>query len=135
VTTKTETRVIMAKFGLDGHSNGIRIVSKWLQDAGFAVIYMGLYNTAEGIIKAALEEDVSIIGCSFLEGSHLFYVKRLAELAEKHKMDNIKLVVGGIIPPDDVMELKELGVKEIYTPGTPREVVIDGVKALSESAS
>jgi len=135
VTNKAETRVIMAKFGLDGHSNGIRIVSKWLQDAGFAVIYMGLYNTAEGIIKAALEEDVGIIGCSFLEGSHLFYVKRLVELAKKHKMDDVKLVVGGVIPPDDVMELQELGVKEIYTPGTPRDVVIDGIKALSESAN
>jgi methylmalonyl-CoA mutase C-terminal domain/subunit len=133
VIAKAETRIIMAKFGLDGHSNGIRIVSKWLQDAGFSVIYMGLYNTAEGVIKAALEEDVSIIGCSFLEGSHLFYVQRLAELAKKHKMDDIKLVVGGIIPPDDVMKLKELGVKEVYTPGTLKDVVIAGIKALAKS--
>ena len=131
MTTKAKTRVIMAKFGLDGHSNGIRIVSKWLQDAGFEVIYMGLYNTAAGIIKAALEEHVNIIGCSFLEGSHLFYVKRLVELTKEHKVDNVKLVVGGIVPPDDVLRLKELGVKEVYTPGTPRDVIIDGIKALS----
>ena len=127
---KDKTRIIMAKFGLDGHSNGIRIVSKWLQDAGFEVIYMGLYNTAEGVIKAALEEDVSIIGCSFLEGAHLFYVKKLVELAKEHRMDDVKLVVGGIIPPGDVTRLKELGVKEVYTPGTPKDVIIDGIKAL-----
>jgi len=121
----------MAKFGLDGHSNGIRIVTRWLQDAGFEVIYMGLYNTAEGVIKAALEEDVNIIGCSFLEGAHLLYVKKLAELAKEHRMDDVKLVVGGIIPPDDVTQLRELGVKEVYTPGTPKDVIIDGIKALS----
>jgi len=131
VTTKAKTRIMMAKFGLDGHSNGIRIVSKWLQDAGFEIIYMGLYNTAEGVIKAALEEGVSIIGCSFLEGSHLFYVKRLVELTKEHKMDNVKLVIGGVIPPDDVLRLKELGVKEVYTPGAPRDVIIDGIKALT----
>ena len=131
MTTKAKTRIMMAKFGLDGHSNGIRIVSKWLQDAGFEIIYMGLYNTAEGVIKAALEEGVSIIGCSFLEGSHLFYVKRLVELAKEHKMDNVKLVIGGVIPPDDVLRLKELGVKEVYTPGAPRDVIIDGIKALT----
>lgn len=131
MTTKAKTRIMMAKFGLDGHSNGIRIVSKWLQDAGFEVIYMGLYNTAEGVIKAALEEDVNIIGCSFLEGSHLFYVKRLVELAKEYKMNNVKLVVGGVIPPDDVLRLKELGVKEVYTPGAPRDVIIDGIKALT----
>lgn len=131
MATKAKTRVIMAKFGLDGHSNGIRIVSKWLQDAGFEVIYMGLYNSAEGVIKAAMEEGVSIIGCSFLEGSHLFYAKRLAELAKAHKMDNVKLVVGGVIPPGDVLMLKELGVKEVYAPGAPRDVIIDGIKALA----
>jgi len=127
---KGKPRIIMAKFGLDGHSNGIRIVSKWLQDAGFEVIYMGLYNTAEGVIKAALEEDVNIIGCSFLEGAHLLYVKKMVELAKEHRMDDVKLVVGGIIPPDDVTKLKGLGVKEVYTPGTPRDVIIDGIKAL-----
>lgn len=131
MTTKAKTRIMMAKFGLDGHSNGIRIVSKWLQDAGFEIIYMGLYNTAEGVIKAALEEGVSIIGCSFLEGSHLFYVKRLVELTKEYKMNNVKLVVGGVIPPDDVLRLKELGVKEVYTPGAPRDVIIDGIKALT----
>jgi methylmalonyl-CoA mutase C-terminal domain/subunit len=131
VTPKAKTRIIMAKFGLDGHSNGIRIISKWLKDAGFEVIYMGLYNTAEGVIKAALEEGVNIIGCSFLEGSHLFYAKKLIQLAKEHKMDNINFIVGGVIPPEDVLKLKEMGVKEVYTPGTPKDVILNGVKAIA----
>ena len=104
--TKAKTRVIVAKFGLDGHSNGIRIISKWLKDAGFEVIYMGLYNTAEGVIKAALEESVNIIGCSFLGGSHLFYVKKLVQLAKEHKMDNINFIIGGVIPPNATLKFE-----------------------------
>jgi methylmalonyl-CoA mutase C-terminal domain/subunit len=131
VTGKVKTRIIMAKFGLDGHSNGIRIVSRWLQDAGFEVIYLGLYNTAEGVIKAAREENAEITGCSFLEGAHLFYTRKLIALAGKKGLDQVKFVVGGVIPPDDVPRLKKMGVKEVYTPGTPREVIIAGLKALA----
>lgn len=132
MTTKVKARIMMAKFGLDGHSNGIRIVTKWLQDAGFEVIYMGLYNTPERIIKAVQEEDVDIIGCSFLEGAHLFYAKKLVVLAAKNRLDKVKFVIGGVIPPDDIDRLKELGIKEVYTPGTPRDVIIAGLKALVE---
>jgi methylmalonyl-CoA mutase C-terminal domain/subunit len=122
---------MMAKFGLDGHSNGIKIVSRWLQDAGFEVIYMGLYNTAEGIIKAAQEEDVDIVGCSFLEGAHLYYAEKLMALAAKNKMDKVKFVVGGVIPPDDIPRLKSLGISEAYTPGMQKNVILASLKALS----
>jgi methylmalonyl-CoA mutase C-terminal domain/subunit len=132
MTSKVKTRIMMAKFGLDGHSNGIRIVSKWLQDAGFEVIYMGLYNTAKGIIKAAQEENVDIIGCSFLEGAHMFYTKKLVNLANKNRLDQVKFVVGGVIPPGDINKLKKMGIKEVYTPGTPKDVIIDGLKALAK---
>ena len=131
MTSKVKTKIMMAKFGLDGHSNGIRIVTKWLQDAGFEVIYMGLYNTAEGIIRAAQEEDADIIGCSFLEGAHLFYAKKLVALASQNKMDKLKFVIGGVIPPDDITTLKKLGISEVYTPGTPRDVIIAGLKTLA----
>ena len=131
MTGKVKTKVMVAKFGLDGHSNGIRIVARWLQDAGFEVIYMGLYNTAEGIIKAAQDEDVDIIGCSFLEGAHLFYARKLVALTAQYGLDKLKFVVGGVIPPDDSITLKELGISEVYTPGTPRDVIIAGLKALS----
>lgn len=131
MTTKDKTRIMMAKFGLDGHSNGIRIVAKWLQDAGFEVIYMGLYNTPEGVIKAAQEEDVDIIGCSFLEGAHLYFTEKLAALAVKNGMNRVKFVVGGVIPPEDILKLKEMGVSEVYTPGMPKDVIISSLKALS----
>jgi methylmalonyl-CoA mutase cobalamin-binding domain/chain len=131
MTNGTKTRIIMAKFGLDGHSNGIKIVSRWLQDAGFEVIYMGLYNTAEGVIKAATEEDVRIIGCSFLEGAHLFFTKKLVALAARNKLHRLKFVVGGVIPPEDVVELKKMGVSEVFTPGTPRDVIVASLKSLA----
>jgi methylmalonyl-CoA mutase C-terminal domain/subunit len=128
---KKKVRIILAKFGLDGHDNGIKTIAKWLRDAGFEVIYMGLYNTAEGIIKAAQEEDVNLVGASFMEGEHMYYVPRLLELAREKGLKNLKFAVGGVIPPDDVKKLKELGTQAVYTAGTPREVIIDGIKALS----
>lgn len=127
---KQKGRIILAKFGLDGHDNGIKTVAKWLQDAGFEVIYMGLYNTAEGIIKAAQEEDVKLIGASFLEGEQMFYVPKLLKLARAKQMKGVRFAVGGVIPPDDVKRLKEMGVNEVYTPGTPRDTIINGIKAL-----
>ena len=130
MATKVKTRIILAKFGLDGHDNGIKTIAKWLRDAGFEVVYMGLYNTAEGIIKAAQEEDVRIIGASFMEGEQMYYVPRLLELARERKMRNVKFALGGVIPPDDIKNLKEMGIDAIYTPGTPREAIIKGIKAL-----
>jgi methylmalonyl-CoA mutase C-terminal domain/subunit len=131
MTKNNKTRIMLAKFGLDGHSNGIRIVANWLRDAGYEVIYMGFYNTAEGIIKAAQAEGVDIIGGSFSEGSHLFYCKKLLKLAEDNGLDNVKFVVGGVIPPDEITMLKDIGVKEVFTPGTPKEIILNGIRSLS----
>ncbi len=123
-------KVILAKCGLDGHDNGIKIVSHWLRDEGFEVVYLGLYNTPEGIMKAALQENIDLIGLSFLEGSHLFYFEKLRELAEKTELKQIKFVFGGVIPPDDSEELKKMGAVEVFTPGTPREVICQKMKSL-----
>jgi methylmalonyl-CoA mutase C-terminal domain/subunit len=123
-------RIIIGKLGLDGHTNGIRIVSNWLKDAGFEVIYMGIYNTPERIIKAALEEDVDLVGLSFLEGSHLFFAERLMELARSEGLDNVKFVFGGVIPPDDIPRLKAMGISEVFLPGTPREAIISSLRSL-----
>jgi methylmalonyl-CoA mutase cobalamin-binding domain/chain len=129
MASKKKPRIILAKFGLDGHDNGIKTVTKWLRDAGFEVVYMGLYNTAEGIVKAAQEEDVGIVGASFMEGEHMYYVPQLLDLARKKRL-KVKFAIGGVIPPDDVRQLKALGAHAIFTPGTPRETVVEGVKAL-----
>jgi len=119
-----KTRLLLGKMGLDAHDNGIIIVAKWLSDAGFEVVYAGIYNTPESLLQSALQEGVDAIGCSFLGGEHLFYMRKLTELLKAGQMNKIKLIVGGVIPPEDVDELKRLGVGCVFTPGTMRDTII-----------
>lgn len=126
-------RILIGKIGLDGHDNGIRIVSKWLADAGFEVIYLGLYNTPEAIVQAVIQENVDLIGCSFLGGEHLFYSKKLLHLLRENGLGDKKLIVGGVIPPDDVKTLKVMGVSAIFTPGTMRDTILQKVNELIEN--
>jgi len=126
-------RILIGKIGLDGHDNGIRIVSKWLADAGFEVIYLGLYNTPEGMIKAILQENADLIGCSFLGGEHLFYCQKLLHLLLQNGLEDKKLIVGGVIPPDDVKNLMAMGVSAIFTPGTMRDTIIQRVSELMKA--
>jgi methylmalonyl-CoA mutase C-terminal domain/subunit len=116
-----KNRLLLGKMGLDAHDNGIIIVAKWLLDAGFEVVYAGIYNTPESLLQSALQEGVDAIGCSFLGGEHLFYMRKLTELLKTRQINKIKLIVGGVIPPEDVDELKRLGV----TPGTMRDTIIE----------
>jgi methylmalonyl-CoA mutase C-terminal domain/subunit len=127
---KKQKRILIGKVGLDGHDNGIRIVSKWLADAGFEVVYLGLYNTPNGMIQSVIQENVDLIGCSFLGGEHLFYCKKLLNLLRENGLGDKKLIVGGVIPPDDVKTLKAMGVSAIFTTGTMRESVLQKVKEL-----
>src|SRR3972149_9696984 len=106
---KSQKRVLIGKIGLDGHDNGLRIVSKWLADEGFEVIYLGLYNTPEGIVRAVIQENADMIGCSFLGGEHLFYCKKLLQLLGENGLGDRKLIVGGVIPPEDVKTLMSMG--------------------------
>ena len=130
---KNRKRILIGKIGLDGHDNGIRIVSKWLADAGLEVIYLGLYNTPEGMVKAVLQENADLIGCSFLGGEHLFYCQKLLQLLRQNGLEDKKLIVGGVIPPDDVKALRALGVSAIFTPGTMRDTIIQKVNELSKT--
>jgi len=127
---KKKKRILVGKIGLDGHDNGVRIVSKWLADAGFEVIYLGLYNTPEGMVKAVLQENADLIGCSFLGGEHLFYCRRLLDLLRQNGLEDKKLIVGGVVPPDDVKALKEMGISAIFTPGTMRDSILRKVNEL-----
>lgn len=124
-------KVLLAKMGLDGHENGIIIVAKWLRDAGFEVIYAGLYNTTERVLSAARQEDVDLIGLSFLGGEHFYYSERLVQRLKEEGMEHIKLILGGVIPPQDVAPLKDMGITEVFTPGTMREKIIDSITALA----
>ncbi len=126
-----KARILLAKLGLDSHDNGLRIVAKWLKDAGYEVVYLGLYNTCEGVVRASLEENAQLIGISFLGGGHLSYAKKLMDLIREQGMSNIKVFFGGVIPPDDVNKLKSLGVSSVFTPGTPRVDIIDIINSLT----
>ena len=117
----------MAKMGLDAHDNGLRIVSKWLTDAGYEVIYAGVYNSAERIIQMIIEEDADAVGVSFLGGEHLHYSRKLMDLFRENDLTDVKLVSGGIIPPDDVNTMRSLGVDAVFTPGTPRQDIIETI--------
>lgn len=123
-------RVLIAKVGLDGHDRGVKVVARCLRDAGMDVIYTGLHRTAEEVVDAAIQEDVDILGISLLSGAHMtIFPKALARLKEKGAEDII-LVGGGVIPDDDVVELKKIGVKEILLQDTPPQEIVDTMKRL-----
>ena len=123
----------MAKMGLDSHDNGLRIVSKWLADAGYEVIYAGVYNSTERIIKMAIEEHPDALGLSFLGGEHLHYAKEVLRLLQENDLENVKVFAGGIIPPKDEAAMKEMGVKAVFTPGTERTEILGTMGRVMEA--
>ncbi|MFQ6089377.1 MAG: cobalamin B12-binding domain-containing protein [Candidatus Methanofastidiosia archaeon] len=120
-------RVLMAKPGLDGHDRGIKVVARALRDAGMEVIYTGLRQTPEQIVESALQEDVDVIGLSILSGAHMALFPRIMELLEREEM-KVVVFAGGIIPDEDVLKLKELGVSDIFGPGTSTREIIRKVR-------
>jgi methylmalonyl-CoA mutase C-terminal domain/subunit len=117
-------RVLVAKPGLDGHDRGAKVVARALRDAGMEVIYTGLRQTPEMIAEAALQEDVDVVGLSVLSGAHLALLPRIVTLLRQHSMDDVLVIVGGIIPDEDVPVLKEVGVHGIFGPGTLTEDIV-----------
>ncbi|HWR13401.1 MAG TPA: cobalamin B12-binding domain-containing protein [Terriglobales bacterium] len=122
-------RVLVAKPGLDGHDRGAKVIARALRDAGMEVIYTGLRQTPEMIVTAALQEDVDVIGLSILSGAHNAIVPRVVELMKQNKMDDVLVLVGGIIPDQDVTSLKENGVAGVFQPGTPMEEIVQFIKS------
>ena len=122
-------RVIIAKPGLDGHDRGAKVIARALRDAGMEVIYTGLRQTPEQIVSAALQEDADVIGLSILSGAHLHVVSRIRELLNAERLDDVVLLVGGIIPDADVPALRALGVEGIFPPGSPMQAIIDFINA------
>jgi len=121
-------RVLVAKPGLDGHDRGAKIIARAFRDAGFEVIYTGLRQTPEQVVTAALQEDVDVVGLSVLSGAHMTLCPRIMELMKKEKLDDVLVIVGGIIPDKDIAKLKELGVSEVFQPGASTEDIITYVK-------
>jgi methylmalonyl-CoA mutase C-terminal domain/subunit len=120
---------LVAKPGLDGHDRGAKIIARALRDAGFEVIYTGLHQTPEMIAEAAAQEDVDAIGLSILSGAHMTLFPAVIDLLKQKGIDDVAVFGGGIIPPEDIPELKTLGVKEIFTPGASTEDIINWVRA------
>ena len=117
--SEKKIRVLIAKPGLDGHDRGAKVVARALRDAGFEVIYTGLRQTPEQIVEAAVSEDVDAVGLSLLSGAHNYLFPRVIELLKEQEADGILVFGGGVIPEDDIPELKKAGVSEVFTPGTP----------------
>jgi len=121
-------RVLIAKLGLDGHDRGAKVVARALKEAGMEVIYTGLRNTAEEVVRTALQEDVDIIGVSILSGAHKTLVKKLFEIMETENIKDTSVIVGGIIPKYDYEYLKNLGVNKIFGSGTSIKEIISDLK-------
>ena len=125
-------RVLIAKVGLDGHDRGVKIVARCLRDAGMDVIYTGLHRTPDEVVNAAVQEDVDVIGISLLSGAHMTIFPRVIELMREADAEDILLLGGGVMPDEDVVELKAMGVAEILLQDTPPAEIVATVKRLVE---
>ena len=121
-------RVIVAKPGLDGHDRGAKVIARAFRDAGFEVIYTGLRQTPEQVVNAALQEDADVIGLSVLSGAHMTLCPRIMELMKKEGLDDVLVLVGGIIPDQDIPALKESGIAEVFQPGASTEEIVAYVR-------
>jgi len=121
-------RVLVAKPGLDGHDRGAKVIARAFRDAGFEVIYTGLRQTPEQVVNAALQEDVDVVGLSVLSGAHMTLCPKIMDLMKKERLDDVLVVIGGIIPDQDISKLKELGVAEIFQPGASTEDIVAYVR-------
>jgi methylmalonyl-CoA mutase C-terminal domain/subunit len=122
-------RILMAKAGLDGHDRGVKVVARALRDAGMEVIYTGLHQTPEQVVRAAVDEDVDAIGLSLLSGAHMTLFPRILELLKEEDAQDILLFGGGTIPADDVRTLKDLGIAEVFTPGASTIDIVEWVRS------
>jgi methylmalonyl-CoA mutase C-terminal domain/subunit len=122
-------RVLVAKPGLDGHDRGAKVIARALRDAGFEVIYTGLRQTPEQIAEAALQEDVDVVAMSILSGAHPHLFPKVVNLIREKGMDDVLIIGGGVIPETDIPALKEAGIAEVFTPGTPTGDIVDFIKA------
>jgi methylmalonyl-CoA mutase C-terminal domain/subunit len=127
-TGNRRIRVVVAKPGLDGHDRGAKIIARALRDAGMEVIYTGLHQTPEQIVATVIQEDADAVGLSILSGAHMTLVPRVVELLREEGVDDVVVTVGGTIPADDIDELKQLGIAEVFTPGASTQEIVDFIE-------
>ena len=122
-------RVLIAKPGLDGHDRGAKVVAYALRDAGMEVIYTGLRQTPEQIVEVIVQEDVDVLGLSILSGAHDYLFPKICELLEKRGSRDVLIVAGGIFPEEDIPRIKEMGISEVFRPGTPTDKIVNYIKS------
>jgi methylmalonyl-CoA mutase C-terminal domain/subunit len=132
--TGRKIRVVVAKPGLDGHDRGAKIIARALRDAGMEVIYTGLHQTPAQIAETVIQEDADAVGLSILSGAHMTLVPKVVQMLRDQGIDDVVITVGGTIPAEDIPELKELGVAEVFTPGAPTQEIVDFIRAAVEQA-
>jgi methylmalonyl-CoA mutase C-terminal domain/subunit len=125
---KKRIKILVAKLGLDGHDRGAKILARSLRDYGFEVIYTGIRQTPEQVVEAAIQEDVDVVGISILSGAHKVLVPQVIKLLKEKSAEDIMVLVGGIIPTDDIPKLKEAGVSEVFIPGTPIKEIVEYIE-------
>jgi len=122
-------KVLISKVGFDGHDRGAKVLTTLLRDSGMEVIYLGKHQRPESIVRAALEEDVDVIGISYLAGDHLLYTPKIVEQVKRNNLKGVLLIAGGVIPREDIPKLKKMGMAEVFPPGTPTSNIVDYIKA------
>lgn len=126
--TEQRIKVIVTKVGLDGHDRGAKVVATLLKEAGMEVVYLGMYQSVEGIVKAAIDEDADVIGVSYLSGEHLVYTPRIVEEMQRNGLDDVLLIAGGSFPPEDIPTMKAMGIDEVFRGGSLTQTIIDYVR-------
>lgn len=126
MSNNKKIKVLLAKISLDGHNRGIKVISKWLSDAGMEVIFLGQFLTEEMVVRASVEEDVDVVGLSFLGGEHLLAARDMrVEMKKQGLSDDVLFIMGGVIPKEDVIKLEKIGVGMVFLPGTPMDDIVN----------
>jgi len=126
--SEEKIKVIISKVGLDGHDRGVKVVASLLREAGMEVVYLGMYQTPESIVKAALDEDADVIGVSYLSGEHLVFTPLIVAEMKKQGMDDVLFVAGGSFPPEDISTMKDMGIDEVFRGGSLAEVFVSYIR-------
>lgn len=121
---KKKIKVLVSKVGLDGHDRGVKVVASLLKEAGMEVIYLGMYQTPESIVKAAIDEDVDVIGVSYLSGEHLVFTPRIVQQMKKNRLDDVLLIAGGTFPVEDIPTLEKMGIDKVFRAGSLTEEIV-----------
>jgi methylmalonyl-CoA mutase, C-terminal domain len=129
MSPERKLRILLGKAGLDGHDRGVKVIARGFRDAGFEVIYTGLHQSPEQIVNAAIQEDVDMVGISCLSGAHLYLFSEVVKQLKDKGAGDVTVIGGGIVPVEDIPELKKMGVKEVFLPGTTIQEIVDWVKA------